>query len=82
MTADILQQYLANPIAMHRTFFGREGGIHLCTNSIVWARFEVFSTYLCAVWAFLGFSYTKNFGKNVPVAIFFGMVDFITIYNL
>ena len=72
----ILSQYLANltqPIGTLKVIFFYE--ILSCTNSIVYARFEVFKSFLC-----VSMSVFRVFARNelwvkLPVAIFFGTVD-------
>ena len=45
-----------------------------CTNNIVRARFEVFTTFLCVLMSVFKIFVRQELWVNVPVAIFFGTV--------
>ena len=69
----ILPQYLANltqPIGTLKVVFFYE--ILSCTNSNVYARFEVFKSFLCVFMSVLGFFVRNELWVKLPVAILFG----------
>ena len=62
-------------ISTHRKpYFGE---IHPCSNKIVYTRFEVFRPFLCVFMSGYRIFVRYELLVNVPVAIFFGTVDFI-----
>ena len=72
----ILPQYLANltqPISTLKVIFFYE--ILSCTNSIVYARFEVFKSFLCVFMSLFRVFVRNELWVKLPVAIFFGTVD-------
>ena len=46
-----------------------------CTNSIVYARFEVFKSFLCVFMSVFRVFVRNELWVKLPVAIFFGTVD-------
>ena len=72
----ISPQYLVNltqPIGTLKVIFFYE--ILSCTNSIVYARFEVFKSFLCVFMSVFRVFVRNELWVKLPVAIFFGTVD-------
>ena len=65
-------------ISTHRKpYFGE---IHPCTDKIVYARFEVFRTFLCVFMSSFTIFVRYELWINVPVAIFYGTVDSLLVH--
>ena len=55
------------------------GKLRPCTNKIVYARFKVFRTFRCVCMSVFRDFVRYELWVNLPVAIFFGTVDYITL---
>ena len=62
------------PISTNRKLYF--GEIHPCTDTIVYARFEVFRPFLCVFMSGFRIFMCLELWVNVPVAIFFCTMDY------